>query len=105
MQEENTGRGYLAGMSDYGFSFPDPSAKLNEFEDYGDFIKYSKSLFNLGPDEHKALFSVLLKLESVGESASQSMLSWKKRMDNSECEEFIRFMIYVDSMEPEEQIG
>ena len=78
--------------------FLQPPTQLKEFEDYQDFLNYSRSLFDLRQDEHKGLYNVLLKLQGVGVDAVRSMDTWQKDMDKDEYQEFIRLMIQVDDM-------
>ena len=72
--------------------------KLSGFNNYQDFLRFSKTLFRLKPEEHQGLFNVLLKLQSLGQDAAQTMLSLKRSSDEHDCYELIRFMIQVDGM-------
>ena len=73
--------------------------KLSEFNDYQEFLSFSKSLFQLKPNEYKGLFNVLLKLQSIGQDAVQTMRLLKSNTDEHDCYELIRFMIQFDSMD------
>ncbi len=71
---------------------------LTGFNDYQEYLGFSKSLFQLKPEEYRGLFNVLLKLQSIGQNAVQTMLSLKSNTDENDCYELIRFMIQFDSM-------
>ena len=73
---------------------------LSGFSDYREFLSFSKSLFRLNPEEYRGLFNVLLKLQSVGQDAVQTMLAMKSNTDEGDCYDLIRFMILFDSMDP-----
>jgi hypothetical protein len=73
--------------------------KLTGFRDYQEYLSYSKSLFNLKPGEYQRLFDVLLKLQSIGQDAVQSMRLLKSSTDDDDGYELIRFMIQVDGMD------
>ena len=73
--------------------------KLTGFNDYQEYLGFSKSLFQLKPEEYRGLFNVLLKLESIGQNAVQTMLSLKSNTDENDCYELIRFMIQFDRMD------
>jgi hypothetical protein len=72
--------------------------KLNGFNDYQEYLGYSKSLFDLKPGEYQRLFNVLLKLQSIGQDAVQTMRLLKSTTDDDGYE-LIRFMIQVDGMD------
>jgi hypothetical protein len=73
--------------------------KLTGFNDYQEYLGFSKSLFQLKPEEYQGLFNVLLKLQSIGQNAVQTMLLLKINSDELDCHELIRFMIQFDSMD------
>jgi hypothetical protein len=73
--------------------------KLTGFNDYQEFLSFSKSLFQLKPEEYQGLFNVLLKLQGIGQDAIQTMLVLKSNTDEHDCYELIRFMIQFDSMD------
>lgn len=73
--------------------------KLSGFNDYQEFLSFSKSLFHLEPEEYQGLFNVLLKLQSIGQDAVQTMLQLKSNTDEPDRNELIRFMIRFDSMD------
>ena len=73
--------------------------QLTGFNDYQDFLSFSKSLFQLKPNEYKGLFNVLLKLQSIGQDAVQTMHLLKSNTDEHDCYELIRFMIQFDRMD------
>ncbi|MDD2388979.1 MAG: hypothetical protein PHP23_04505 [Desulfobacterales bacterium] len=79
--------------------FFDIPKTLHHFKTYRHYLTFAKSLFALDPDEYKDLFSVLIKLQGIGEDPVKLMQSWKDSSDASECAEFIRFMIQVNKME------
>jgi hypothetical protein len=72
---------------------------LSGFGDYQEFLSFSKSLFQLKQQEYKGLFNVLLKLQSVGQDAVQTMMLLKDNPDEHDCYELIRFMIQFDRMD------
>ncbi|MBC8433629.1 MAG: hypothetical protein H8D96_17105 [Desulfobacterales bacterium] len=76
--------------------------KLSGFNDYQEFLNFSESLFQLKPKEYNGLFNVLLKLQSIGQDAVQTMLSLKSNTDKHDRYELIRFMIQFDSMDMED---
>ena len=73
--------------------------KLSGFDDYQAFLSFSQSLFRLKPEEYRGLYNVLLKLESIGQDAVETMLLLKGNTDEHDCYELIRFMIQFDSMD------
>lgn len=73
--------------------------KLTGFDDYQEFLSFSKSLFQLKMEEYQGLFDVLVKLQSIGQDAIQTMLVLKSNTDEQDCYELIRFMIQFDSMD------
>jgi hypothetical protein len=73
--------------------------KLNGFNDYQEYLGYSKSLFRLKPEEYQGLFGVLLKLQSIGQDAVQTMRLLKSNTDDDDSYELIRFMIQFDGMD------
>ena len=73
--------------------------RLTGFDDYQEFLSVSKSLFQLNPEEYQGLFNVLLKLQSIGQDAVQTMQLLKSSTDEHDCNELIRFMIQIDSMD------
>ena len=77
-------------------------AKLSGFNDYQEFLNFSESLFQLKPKKYNGLFNVLLKLQSIGQDAVQTMLSLKSNTDKHDRYELIRFMIQFDSMDMED---
>lgn len=72
--------------------------QLSGFDNYQEFLSFSKSLFQLKPEEYQGLFSVLLKLQSIGQNAVETMLLLQSNTDKHDCYELIRFMIQIDSM-------
>jgi hypothetical protein len=76
--------------------------KLSGFNDYQEFLNFSEPLFQLKPKEYHGLFNVLLKLQSIGQDAVQTMLLWNSNTDKHDCYELIRFMIQFDSMDMED---
>lgn len=70
---------------------------LKSFNNYTEFEKFCKSLFQLRSFEYKKLYKVLIKLENIGEDPKENMRNWKKNFPEEECIEFIRFLILVDS--------
>ncbi len=79
-----------------------PPETLNGFDNYGDFLVFAKMIFNLSSSEYKALYEVLVKLQSVGEDPVKTMLLWKNSMDEQDCLDLIRFMIQIESMDLED---
>jgi hypothetical protein len=75
---------------------------LSGFSDYREFLSFSKTLFQLKTEEHQGLFDVLLKLESIGQDAVETMLSLKSNADEQDCYELIRFMIQIDNLDMED---
>ena len=73
--------------------------KLTGFDDYQEFLSFSKSLFQLKTEEYQGLFDVLVKLQSIGQDAIQTMRVLKNNTDEQDCYELIRFMIQFDSMD------
>jgi hypothetical protein len=73
--------------------------QLTGFDDYQEYLGYSKSLFRLKPEEYQGLFDVLLKLQSIGQDAVQTMLFLKNNTDDDDGYELIRFMIQLDCMD------
>jgi len=74
--------------------------QLTGFNDYQEYLSYSKSLFKLKPEEYQGLFDVLLKLQSIGQDAIQTMLLLKSNTDDDDDGyELIRFMIQFDVMD------
>lgn len=76
--------------------------KLSGFNDYREFLSFSKSLFQLKTEEYQGLFGILLKLESIGQNAVETMLLLKSNADEQDCYELIRFMIQFDSLDMED---
>jgi hypothetical protein len=76
--------------------------KLSRFNDYREFLSFSKSLFQLNTEEYQGLFDILLKLESIGQDAVETMLLLKSNADEQDCYELIRFMIQIDSLDMED---
>ena len=76
--------------------------KLSRFNDYREFLSFSKSLFQLNTEEYQGLFDILLKLESIGQDAVETMLLLKSNADKQDCYELIRFMIQIDSLDMED---
>ena len=76
--------------------------KLSGFNDYQEFLSFSKSLFQLNTEEYQGLFDILLKLESIGQDAVETMLLLKSNADKQDCYELIRFMILIDSLDMED---
>ena len=73
--------------------------QLTGFNDYQEYLGYSKSLFKLNPEEYQGLFDVLLKLQSIGQDAIQTMRLLKSNTDDDDGYELIRFMIQFDGMD------
>ena len=73
--------------------------RLTGFNDYQEYLGYSKSLFKLKPEEYRGLFNVLLKLQSIGQDAVQTMLLLKSNTDDDDGYELIRFMVQFDGMD------
>ena len=73
--------------------------RLTGFRDYQEYLGFSKSLFQLKPEEYQGLFNVLLKLQSVGQDAAQTMLLLKSNAEEDDGYELIRFMIQFDRMD------
>lgn len=73
--------------------------KLTGFKDYQEYLGYSKSLFKLKSEEYLGLFNVLLKLQSIGQDAVQTMLLLKSNTNDDDGYELIRFMIQFDCMD------
>ena len=88
-------------MTEQSLSLQNPPVKLNNFNNYHDFLSYSKSLFNLEPDEHRGLYNVLLKLQGIDIDPVQMMSIWKNHSneDEEDCHELIRLLIDIDSMD------
>jgi hypothetical protein len=83
----------------YAMTNTDIDDQLIAFESFEDFSNYSKTLFDLSPQEIEGLYRVLLKLQSIGEDPKKIMNYWKKRTCDTDCGDFIRFMIMVDDMD------
>lgn len=73
--------------------------KLEAFEDYDDYLRYTRDLFDLTPDEYAALFQVLLKLESVGSDPVKTLRTCRFEMETGDCLDMLKFMIYVDGLD------
>lgn len=73
--------------------------KLSGFDDYQEFLSFSQALFQLKPEEYQGFFNVLLKLESIGQDAVETMLLLQSNIDEQDCYELIRFMIQIDTMD------
>ena len=73
--------------------------RLTGFNDYQEYLGYSKSLFKLKPEEYQGLFDVLLKLQIIGQDAVQTMLLLKSNTDDNDGYDLIRFMIQFDVMD------
>jgi hypothetical protein len=76
-----------------------PEPKLKHFDSYADFLNYSESLFDLTAEQHQSLFKVLVKLESVGEDAVDTIDHCKFEWGEADCLELIKFMIQVEAMD------
>ncbi len=79
-----------------------PHEELKSFDDYQDFVSFTKTLFKLKPSEYRSLYKVLLKLQTLGEDPKEVLHTWKQQTCQDECPEFIRFMIKVDNMDIED---
>ena len=88
-------------MTEQSLYLQTPPVKLNNFNNYDVFLSYSKSLFNLEPDEHQGLYNVLQTLQGIDLDPIQIMSLWKNYSDEDEkdCLELIRFLIKIDSMD------
>jgi hypothetical protein len=73
--------------------------RLTGFDDYQEYLGYSKSLFKLELEEYQGLFNVLLKLQSIGQDAVQAMLLLKSNTDDDDGYDLIRFMIQFNGMD------
>jgi hypothetical protein len=73
--------------------------RLRGFEDLKDFQRHCQHRFPLLPDECKSLYEVLVKLQSLGHDALNTLDTWQRDMAPAECAEFIRFLICVEKME------
>lgn len=73
--------------------------KLEAFEDYDHYLRYTRDLFDLSPDEYAALFQVLLKLQSVGSDPVKTLQTCRFEMGNDDCLDMLKFMIYVDGLD------
>lgn len=73
--------------------------KLEAFEDYDDYLRYTRDLFDLTPDEYAALFQVLVKLESVGTDPLETLRTCRSEMGTDDCLDMLKFMIYVDGLD------
>jgi len=71
--------------------------RLTGFSDYQEYLGYSKSLFKLKSDEYLGLFNVLLKLQSIGQDAVQTMRLLKRNTHDDDGNELIKFMIQFDA--------
>lgn len=76
--------------------------KLSGFNDYLEFLSFSKTLFKLKTEEYQGLFNILLKLESIGQDSVETMLLLKSNADEQDSYELIRFMIQIDSLDMED---
>ena len=76
--------------------------ELSGFSDYREFLSFSKTLFLQKTEEYQGLFDILLKLESIGQDAVETMLLLKSNADEQDCYELIRFMIQIDSLDMED---
>jgi hypothetical protein len=72
---------------------------LAGFDNYQEFLSFTKSLFQLKTEEYRGLFDVLVKLQSIGQDAIQTMMVLKNNTDEQDCHELIRFMIQFDRMD------
>lgn len=81
------------------FGISQVQTQLTGFNDYQEYLGYCKSLFKLKSEEYRGLFDVLLKLQSIGQDAVQTMLLLKSNADDDDGYELIRFMIQFDSMD------
>ena len=81
------------------FEISPVQTQLAGFNDYQEYLGYSKSLFKLKPEEYQGLFNVLLKLQSIGQDAVQTMRLLKRNTDDDDGYELIRFMVHVDGMD------
>lgn len=74
-------------------------ANLNGFDTFEDFLKYTRTIFDLQADEYVALFNVLLKLQVLGEDPIETMRDCRTKMASHDCMDMLRFMIYVDGLD------
>lgn len=72
--------------------------RLRGFEDYEDFERHCRRCFALLPEEYRALYEVLVKLQSLGHDAPTTLNTWQREMTPIECTEFIRVLICVEKM-------
>lgn len=72
--------------------------KLEAFDDYDHYLRYTRDLFDLTPDEYAALFQVLVKLESVGSDPLETLKTCRFEMETDDCLNMLKFMMYVDGL-------
>lgn len=82
-------------------SYPPIPDRLIPFDSYEDFVTYCNDEFNLNEEEISGLYNVLLKLQGIGQDPIQTMEHWKKHTCETDCSDFIRFMIQIDTMDLE----
>jgi hypothetical protein len=73
--------------------------KLEAFDTYDHYLRYARDLFDLTPDEHAALFQVLVKLESVGSDPMETLHTCRFDMETDDCLSMLKFMMYVDGLD------
>jgi hypothetical protein len=73
--------------------------ELMGFENYNAYLRYTKSLFELEPEEYEALFKVLLKLQSVGQKPIDILHQCKHRQGDDDCVDMLKFMMYINDMD------
>ena len=76
-----------------------PSAKLDGFDNYGDYLEVAKSLVDLEPQMYGVLYNVLVKLQSLGQDPLEVLQSCRYRMARNDCVDMLKFMIYIENLD------
>ena len=73
--------------------------QLEGFNDYEEYLDFSRSLFKLDPEEYYSLYKVLEKLQCIGEDPIKCMLFWRSSASENDCIELIRYLIKIDNID------
>lgn len=74
-------------------------SKLQGFNDYEEFLRFSRTLFRLNPEEYFGLFKVLEKLQCIGEDPIKCMLFWRSNASEHDCIVLIQYLIKIDNID------
>jgi len=73
--------------------------QLIGFADYEAFVQYVHENLKLKPDEVRALYDVLVKLQSVGQDPVNTLEACRRDMAPGDCLDMLRFMMYIDGLD------